>query len=365
MIMSVALVGLMACSALTVDLGYVYMAVSQAQSLADAAALAGAGEAMNNHWEDARERIGQTIDANRRSGLSVSWNPEELTFYEPRDEVPGYRTLAVGEEAVTVTIRVEAHFMFARVLGLTTKTITRMATALRTQDDGGRGLLFAIEEDRSRIGINVSGTHILIDGPAHSNTRVDITGAWDQFTGPIEWVNRFRVQGSHTTFDVGDKEDKVRPPPFVYTPADFEPYDYIINGDYNVPSSGTVPPGVYRVSGNVHVSGSWQRLAGVTFVADGTIKMSGSNHFYTPARKGVFAYSLSTDDNGAVDISGHGPNCSGTLYAPNGNIDFSGQQMTITHGSIVGRTIDISGNDYTLRPTPSHYQEGTLVRLIK
>jgi hypothetical protein len=140
----------------------------------------------------------------------------------------------------------------------------------------------------------------------------------------------------------------VQPDPVHLTPADFEPYDYYINGNYKVPSSGVVPPGCYRVTGKVQVTGSSQHLENVTFVADGTINFAGSNHYYTPNKLGVFAYSRSTDNNSAVDISGSAPDSEGLLYAPNGGADFSGSDFQMV--SIVAQTIDISGSDFHISP---------------
>lgn len=360
----IALVALMACAALTIDIGQMLMVMSRAQSLADAAALAGAGDTLANHYTDCVERVQTILAANARSTMPTRFDPADLVFYREGNEVSGYGVLRPCEEAVRVKVSIDVQYLFARVLGLHGTTIAREATALRISDLGGNSVIFAIDSNPLDLGIDMSGTAILVDGLSHSNTRYDITGSSHHFVGAVEWVNRFRVMGGHTVFDVGDVESAVQPSPLNYQPEEFEPYDREINGDYSVPSSGVVPPGVYRVHGSVHVSGSSQVLDHVTFVADGDIIMNGSNHLYTPARLGVFAYSLSSSAS-AIDIRGAGPNCWGTLYAPNGRISFSSQDNIITRSSIVGRQIDMAGQNYTIRPTPDIGGGGVRVRLIK
>lgn len=360
----IALVALMGCAALTIDIGQMLMVTSRAQSLADAAALAGAGDTLTNNYADCVTRIQSILAANASAKFPAQFDPAQLVFYREGQEVSGFRVLKPCEEAVKVRISITAPYLFARILGMSSTRITREATAMRLNDLGGTSVLFAIDPDPRDVGIDMSGTNIAVDGVSHSNTWYDITGSYHHFTDAVEWVNRFRVMGGHTIFDVGDVESTVQPSPLNYTPEDFEPFDYDIAGDYNVPSSGVVPPGVYRVHGSVHVSGSSQRLENVTFVTDGPIVMSGSNHLYTPARYGMFAYSLNPGAN-AISISGAGPNCWGSIYAPNGRITFSSQDNIITNSSIVGQQIDMAGHDYTIRPTPDVGGGGVRIRLIK
>lgn len=362
----IALVALLACAALSVDLGQMMMVMSRAQSLADAAALSGAGEKLVNDHTGCVQRIQAILLANAQAKYPTQFNPLDLIFYQEGSEVPGFRMLGPSEEAVRVKLSIDAPFLFARVLGLRMAKITREATALRLNDAGGHGVIFAIDSDPRHVGVDMSGVGITVDGVVHSNTGLDINGSYHYFMDAVEWVNRFRVLGGHLTFDVGDVESTVQRDPLIAynDPAVFEPYDYEINGDYQVPSSGVVPPGVYRVHGSVHVSGSGQVLDRVTFVADGPISMSGSNHLYRPARYGFFAYSLNPGTN-AVNIAGAGPNCRGTLYAPNGTVSFSSQDNIITDSSIVGMQVDMAGQYYTICPTGNIGDDGSRVRLIK
>lgn len=361
----IGLVALMACASLTIDVGQSFVIAGRCQGLADAAALAAAAEALNGQTAAAVTRVQSIMDANSSATVPATWDAGDMVVYGPGSTVPGHGLLGPSEEAVTVTIRGLLHFTFGRVLGFTTRSIERSATALRTAEGEGGGVFFAIDPDPGSRGIDFSGSRATVRGVIHSNSRVDITGNKHVFTGFVEWVSRFRVMGSTTVLEQGDVRTGILPPPITFTVDQFRPFDYEINGDYNVSGSQTVPPGVYRVHGRVHVSGSSSVMDGVTFIADDQIQFSGSNHRYTAARLGVFAYSLSNAQNGAIHVSGSGPNCVGALYAPEGNIDFSGQDQAYVKTSIIGWTIDVSGNNYTVSPTPNFGHGAHSVRLIQ
>lgn len=360
----VALVCLLGVAAITIDVGQAMMVAARAQHIADACALAGAGGPIAGQSTEVNARIQGVLDANNYGAMTATWNPSELVTYTGGQTVPGYGAIGASDEALTVRVRINSPYTFARVFGLDAQVIDRPATALRKSTrTGSNCLMFAINSNTTTLGIDISGSRGLFDGTVHSNTRVDVTGSNHHFTGAIEWLNRFRVTGSGTTIDQGDVVTTVQPDPVGLTPANFEPYDYYVSGNYKVPSSGVVPPGCYRVTGKVQVTGSSQQLANVTFVADGTINFSGSNHFYSPNRLGVFAYSLSTDSNSAINISGSAPNSEGLLYAPNGEADFSGSDFQMV--SVVAQTIDISGSDFHIAPCTKWGTTTYELRLIK
>lgn len=364
---AIALVGLLGCAAMSVDVGWMMMAASHCQAVADAAALAAAGGgAILGQTASVVGRAQEILDANGVPALPARIEASELIFYGNDQVVPGYGQIGPNDEAVTVPVHVTATYRFGRALGLSATDIRREATALRMIADlGGMGVLFAIDTSAGETGIDMTGQDATIDGPTHSNTKVRIGGNGNRFTGVVEYRNKLAITGNNHILNQGSRATEIMPDPAGWTPATFAPYDYEIWGDYSCPASGTVPPGCYRVHGNVHVSGSNQVVDKVTFVADGYISFSGSNQFYTPNRLNVFAFSLSTSDNGAISVSGAKPGCFGTLYAPNGNATFSGSNMIITRSSVIGKTVDVSGNQFTLRPTPAINMAGATCRLIK
>jgi hypothetical protein len=101
----------------------------------------------------------------------------------------------------------------------------------------------------------------------------------------------------------------------------------------------------------------------VTFVADGTISVSGSDHQWQPARHNVLFFSLSTSKN-AISASAQGGNWQGLFYAPNGGASFSASSNTMYGGGICAQTIKISANGATLTGTMPD-TSGSRVRLIR
>lgn len=362
-IVSIGLVCLLGAAAATIDVGHMLMLMSQAQAVADASALAAATGPIVDHTTEVRDRAQAIIEANNEKvSLPTTCPTDGVTAYDGDANVPGYGRIGVDEEAVRVRVRITSPYLFGRVLGLTNAVIERQATALRTGASGGDAVMFAIDPSENSQGIDISGAHGLFEGLIHSNSKIDISGGDHHFTGLLEWNNRLRVTGSGHLFDIGDIQSTIKDPPVTYQLSDFEPFDYEINGDYNVPSSGTIPPGTYRVHGDVHISGSDQRLENVTFIADGDIHMSGSNQYYTPAQLGVFAYSLSNSAHGAISIDGSAPGSKGTLYAPAGNVTFAGSNMTFT--SMIGWTISVSGNGFHVKSSLQYGNGEFSVKLI-
>lgn len=358
-----ALVAILAATALTIDVGLMLVFLSRVQHVADACALAAAGGPMIGHESEVQTRIQQILDANNQQEPPITWNVQELVLYAGGQTVPGYGQIGPQDEAVKVRLRIVMPYMFARFMGLQQRELLREAIALRQQQAGGEAVMWALAPDANKLGIDISGSGATFYGIVHSNTKIDISGSGHRFKGVVEWVNRLRVTGSGTVFEQGTVESTVKPAPVSYQVSDFEPFDYVINGNWNISgSSVVVPPGVYRVYGNVHVSGSNVRMENVTIVADGYIRFSGSGHYYSANRHNVFAFTLSNDSTGAIHVSGAGPNCRGTLYAPNGNIDFSGSGQTFS--SLIGWTIDISGSGFTLRPSITIGSGQAVIRLI-
>lgn len=361
-VVTLALVCLMGAAATTIDVGHMFMLMGQAQALADACALAAASGDIVDHSAGVQERVQSLLAANARFPVPASSGPGDVTAYGSGASVPSYGPIGEDEEAVTVRVRMTGQFGFGRVLGLTSRVIERQATALRGAAAGADTVMFAMSPDAGARGIDLSGARGLFQGALHSNSGIDISGNGHQFRGPVEWATDLRVTGSGHTFEMGDVRAPVREPPVKYQEPDFGPFDHYIEGDFDVSGSQTVPPGVYRVYGNVHVSGSGSRLEGVTFVADGCIQFSGSNHYYSPARLGVFAYSLSGDRNGAIMISGAAPDCRGTLYAPSGHVSYAGANASFT--SIIAWTIDVTGSDFHIRPSLKGVKGEKRVKLI-
>ena len=131
-LVAIALVALVGCVALTVDVGRIILSAQAVQNTVDGAALAAANRNLVEDHPGALIRANGIVAATQASGHpALTWTPENTVFYGAGDTVPGYRLLTGYEEAVMVGAAEPVAFTFARILGLQGTTVTRNATAAR------------------------------------------------------------------------------------------------------------------------------------------------------------------------------------------------------------------------------------------
>jgi len=130
-IVGFAMVGLLAVSALAIDLANFYMARAQAQRAADAGALAGAkafvitgcttGGCTSNAPMEllGRQQAEAAGDHNYIAGQSASIQDSDVTFKYPTPQEP----------EITVTARRNVPTLFAKIFGITTVKVSASATA--------------------------------------------------------------------------------------------------------------------------------------------------------------------------------------------------------------------------------------------
>jgi hypothetical protein len=362
---AVALIVLLGCAALSVDIGMLAVAASRAQSTADMAALAAASDTINGQSIEMRRRVSEIIAANNQAYLvQLVCDVDDILVYGSGSSIPGYGDLNTGQEAVQVTVRLPVEMCFSRALGINVRDVVRSAVALRTPPAGGDAVIFAGSSRSGENGYHMSGQRARIGGAVHSNTAIQISGGYGIYSGLVEYRGKFADSGQNNVYQQGVRVGRIEPLPITYTPEDFGPYDYEIRSFGSSQAYYVVPPGVYRVHGEVRISGEHTIMDNVTWVADGQIIISGKACHYTANRLGMFAYSLDTGSN-AIQVSGGSNGCIGTLFAPNGTAHFSGGSMTTTYGAIVAQTVEISGADFCLMSPTGASGGGALVKLVK
>jgi hypothetical protein len=209
---------------------------------------------------------------------------------------------------------------------------------------GGQIAVFAYRTSGS-YGFKWTGSGGEIQGNVHSNHKVWFTGSNHHCTGWIEYRNGLDISGSGHQVDGGYRVGEVLPYPVNFTPADFQPYDYTINGDFK--PNGRFPAGVYYVTGNVHLTSNDTPDGPVTFVAEGKISASISGSSFKAARRNVLFFTLTGAETWDLDVSGSNTNLEGICYAPNGDIQFSGSGHTIYKGCLIGQSVLVTGSDFT------------------
>ena len=131
-----ALVALLGVTALSVDVGQVFVAVQRAQNVADAAALAGAPLLASSATATSTATTIATANNDHAGAYTVVCNyanpgPSDIIYYPPGSTAPGIGQLGPYAAAMSVTCHVDVNLTFARVLGLTHQVCTRQAMVLR------------------------------------------------------------------------------------------------------------------------------------------------------------------------------------------------------------------------------------------
>jgi len=374
--LGVVLVVLLAMAGLVVDVGQVLVNKESMQKACDAAALAAAtadsdpiSRAANYYAHNAFPNL-EVVPELTESGqgtwtysvgadtLTIT-HPYSDAFVEDKGYMPShlYHVSAVREVAAT----------FAGLLGSHPHRASASAVGWRYHVSAPTPAIFSHRFTNSPYGIKWSGGSGTIEGDLVANWSVEISGSGHIVHGSVYYGQSYSLNGSGHDADGFFRLASPRDLPVLLSPSDFEPFTYVVNGDFHLTGdSGAIPPGVYFVNGDVIIDGSDYQAGGVTFVATGNIKVSGSGHYFTPARHDVLFYSLNNSSTGfTIDISGSGGYYEGACYAPNGAIQFSGSGNQVMQGSLIADRVAVTGNGFTLRPTKQTGASRTVGRLVE
>jgi PKD repeat protein len=200
-----------------------------------------------------------------------------------------------------------------------------------------------------------SGSGAKIKGNVNSNGGVTMSGSNNAIDGIVYYVSKLTISGSKDTF-IPPQPQKVspRPMPVSFALADYQPGGkeavkaqnagkyHLVNGSFNVSTSGTVLDGLYYVKGNVALSGS--SIKGTfTVVAEGTISISGSAMNSIAYSGGLLLFA----NGSSLAISGSNSTLGGIIYVPKGQIAISGSGNKI-NGGLFGDKITLSGSNMVI-----------------
>jgi hypothetical protein len=376
-LLALAMIALLAFTALAIDGGQVYWLRRSAQNAADGAAMAAAyAKCTGGDIEEAGRAAAalNDFDEAERPGTTVEIN-------SPPTSGPLAGNPAYVEAIVTAdTPSHLAHFVYEGPLAVTARAIGYCEPVW----DGTTGsAIYAGDTGTCQNALSMSPTTGTIIGGIHSNKDIHVGGNVTTVDGSVSYVTGIDHPGKITFDDEDGDGDSGGFNPLASAPVwssgtypvNFQTEDYApggvaalaaeaddpdgdgigryhyIEGNLKVSSSQNwTGDGLYYVTGYVQISGG---AAGeVTIVARETIELSGSsNHDLVPYMDGLLLFSDEEFGSGSkcskpvIKLSGSNHDWSGIIYAPNGLIQMSGASNSSLHGTLIGYTVNLSGNE--------------------
>ncbi len=348
-LVAVAIAALCGVAALVVDTGMVSVAQGQLQNAADAAALAAANDLPS------ASAAATTADAYGVLNGVPAANTSITTPYKG------------NANKVEVICTKTVQYTFARVIGINSTTVTARAVAEKTGMSGGPFGYSIFYGDPAGT-LSLRSYDLATGGSIHSNGSIDIQGTLQRFSGDVEAVKTFRLNGydvqitgkaqaadlkilgNTSSYIIGSQvstaAQNIAMPNFdtqAINEATAAGTVYSTNKTYNN-TTVDLKSSVY-VKGDLTIGTS--KITGKgTMLATGNISI-GVYNMQLNAGSNVCLYTTGT--NKTITIEGSDCVINGIIYAPYGNVVIKGWKVII-NGSIVAKTVDIQGTLIRINP---------------
>jgi Flp pilus assembly protein TadG len=362
---SLGIVALIGFSAIVFDAANIYLQRRELQNAADGAALAAARE-LPDSPSNALKAAKDYLAANGYTTTDVNVDYQVNTPYlgDP------------GHVEVSVT-QVDAPYLFARVLGLTSLDISARAVAEIVTAYNDSYAIFAINSDCASDGAVIGGSLTSITGTVHSNSSVYVSGTDTTIDPAITYHCSFKEDGSGHSYTREQKSTGVRNLPNALDGIDYDsfaPCTFYFPNNVNLkaqsviwqdPGKTLLVPGVYCFGRDMTLIGD--NITGhVTFAAKGHITVSGSDHnLWAYHSSGILFYSESSTGVDQISLNGADGSWSGITYAPYGDISLGGQGNLNYDGGLVGQNVEVSGNGVQITAGTLGSNSDPVVRLIE
>jgi hypothetical protein len=389
---------LLPIGAIAVDIGFWYVNAKQAQTTADAGALAAAMQIPN------------TASVEASGGEYVLRNMPGATYeveypYVP-DGGPDWNVPQLDE--VEVTVRHPAPTFFGRIFGRFGVSSTRRAVAEMWEEPGKMAIFAHRSSTCDSGGLEFNGTDIYINGYIHSNGQFRVDGGpfwaadgtlWrDNCVSSIDEDVEFAQFGEDLPPPWGndcggspcrEPRDWFSPAPMNwpawYTPAEFGWFTgctyraeqieitssqvKLNNPSQTINHGGAVPPGVYCATKSFKIAGD--NVSGTLSALAPEITVDGNNQDLLPYANEVLFFTVPNNDfvpaNDGSLAAGGNPTCTpspavpmilngnghtwaGTIFSPCGQVVVNVGGSTVGSpalvGSIVARDVRINGTDF-------------------
>lgn len=348
-LVAIMLVAILGMAALAIDVGSFYRAQRQAQTAADAAALA------------ASQDLPTGTAAAQTDGTTYA------TTNDPGATVTVQTPYAGSATKVKVTINTTAPSYLGQLFGVTKAYISATAVA------GGTGsttpsAVFAKDTNCNNQGVTADGSGYTIIGGTHGNGSVFINGS-SLNMGTLTYGGpngcSLTSHGSGNTFGGGTPtaDPNNEPWPIDYSTMSFPspPACTYTAASFSYTGSNiTLPAGVYCATQNdISLTGSNIDASACTFVAQqGNITIGGSG---ITVGGDMFA----NGPNGTIQLNGTGISVNSVMESTgaNGQININGSTIT-GHATMVATAMQLNGSGIQLAPYPGYknltaYETGT------
>ena len=364
-LVTIMLLTLMGVVAIVVDVAVFAEEKRQLQNAADAAALATVRE-LPGDPAAGKAAAKSYLTAN---GYTLSPGDVTVSITTPYASNP--------ELAEVVLTNHDVPYLFARVLGFISLDISARAVGEVVTGWEDDYAIFASDTSCGAPGVEISGTLATFDGTVHANSNVDVSGNTHTFDPSITYACTFTEGGGGHSYGHEQKKTGQRDYPAEVaslTFASFAPCNFSYPNPINLksrnevwldPAKTQLVRGVYCFDRTVTLIGD-DITGDVTFVARGAISISGSDHNLTPYHpSGILLYSEESAGPSQINVSASGGTYAGILYAPNGDIDFTGQSNHTFEGSLVAENVKVSGTGLTIRSGTLVQNANPVVRLAE
>jgi hypothetical protein len=391
-ILALAMVGLLAFTALAIDGGNMYLQKRNAQNAADAGAISGTREVHRllhtpyEEWPAAADRTMRIMindfvqsngvpDTNDNASDNINENIE--AYYLDRD---GHRlsenqvgtTGVVPEDSRGIQVIASIPFdtFIAGLIGQPHAIATADAGAVYEQETSSYYSAIYAGGTCTPHNLDLSGSYQYLVGGMHSNSNIDILGNAAEpsyYSGTVEYAGEIHYQEDQMEFDNpdgGPTDCGVEDFPVIFNPNDYAPgsdkaqdatdlFDY-----YYYPDDGTGSQPDMIAADGIHFSDHPNGIKipanfpadpfRVTVVTRYPIRFQ-ADTVLTPYIDGLLLFSTygnrdCPSNDTAITLSGNRFNWEGLIYAPNGHIDMSASDNSSLLGLIVGWTVSLSGS---------------------
>ena len=355
---------------LAIDGGRGYWERRQAENAAEHAALAAA-------WESCRL---DHPDPGNRDPVGVAETTAALNGFTD-DGVTTSVTVTGSSGTYAVVVQTELATAFASLMGSESMAISGRAVA-DCEDTSGAGFALFAGGNWCPPGKNmlqISGGENTITGKVHSNANLYVSGQDNELNGGTTYVTT--INEGDNDFNPGAQPSGILPWPDVagaFDATDYKamaqsgsPNMYFKSGDMDwswIQARGA--RGLFYATGKIDfgVSG---RTANVTLVSESNIVINGSTNNLTPFVGNLLAFSKVVQpandrcDKQGVEMNGSTNTWAGFIYAPRSNIKMDGSTGSTLLGSLIGWSINLSGQALNNTADPAPDPGPPILRLME